>query len=62
MTTTINWKRSRTGIYTSDCGRWSICQIEKGKWRLADMQIGGRCRYYHSLTAAKNGAVYHAQD
>ncbi len=61
MTTTIEWRRSKTGIYTSKDDRWHICCVGKrNEWRLQDTR--GRTRYYSSLRAAKDGAVYHADN
>ncbi len=60
--TTTAWHRSRSGIYTSSCGRWRACCVGKrNEWQLTD-SLKGRKRYYHSLAAAKQGAETHAKD
>ncbi len=64
-TTGIIWTRSKSGIYTSNDGRWHACCIGKrNEWRLQDCMpgAGGRTRYYSSLAAAKAGALYHSNE
>jgi hypothetical protein len=56
----MDWKRSKSGIYTSCNGRWHACCVGKrNEWRLQDCRPGGRTRYYSSLKAAKVGAERH---